>query len=732
MEPPLAGNLGVSVTAGEKRGAAPDEDAELLVLAHTRFQLVCSIESNWRRRAEQELDFTDSLIHWTAAQLDERRGRPSLTFDKIGPSIDQVVNDARQNPPEPRISPVGSGGDKDTAQIIQGLIRNIDNDSCSDVAFMTGYEHAVKVGRGWWRVDYQFENDPDPDSDEVPQNAFWQKILVNRISNLFSVYPDPATEKFDYSDMRYCFVTEDLDETIFKEQHPHSKAASGDFSGVGDDIKNDWFPKGCIRVAEYWWIEVEEDYICQLPDRRIVKWDQVPAGVIPVNTRKTEKRKVKYALLSGNEILERRDHPGRWIPLIPCLGREIREDKKRAYRGMIRPAMDANLSYDYMRSKQVEAVALAPLAPWQVYEGQIDGYEEVYTNANRKATPYLIHKLKDAEGNTFPAPPMRQVVSPEIQAMTVCVQQAAQDCESQLSTYAPSLGAPSPEASGRAIMARQREGDNAHFNYHDNLARAIRHTGRVIVDLIPHIYSEERTISIYDPDGASRIVPINQVHIYQGAEKLYNLVNSAMRYDVVIGSGPSYATKRQQGVDAFLQLVQAVPEPMMRALDLGVRMMDIPMADKIADRLRPPDIAKDQDDQAPLPPQAMQAIQQQGKLIELLTGEVHRLTALQEKQVMKLESDERRTAMQSQTQIIVAEINAKMAESQRLVDIELEGIKQQLNALHAGTALDQEAMRLDLEYQQAGITPPPASPASPAGAPSPAGPAGPPQGNPGQ
>jgi hypothetical protein len=509
-------------------------ELEFLDLAHERFQLVCSNEANWRRQAEKEIDFAYLQKHWTDEMLKERQGRPCLTFDMIGPAIHNVVNDARQNPPEPRISPVGNGADKETAEVLQGLIRNIDNDSGSDIVYLTGYEHAVAIGRGWWRVTFEFENDDD----------FKQKIVLKRIQNPFSIYPDPATSEFDYSDMRYCFVTEDLDEATFREMYKHSKAASGDFSGVGDNIKNEWFPKGAIRVAEYWWVETDETHICQLQDGSIVSWDQVPEGQIPVNTRKVMRRSVKGAKISGNEILEQWDHPGKWIPIVPCIGEEIIRNKKRELKGMIRNAIDANLSYDYTRSKQVEAVSLTPIAPWLAPDAGVEEYEEAYANSNRKPINLLKYKPFDEAGRPLDQP-RRVTVDPDIAALTTCAQYAKQDCDSQLVTFPATLGAPSPESSGRAILARQREGDNAHFNFHDNLSRAVRYTAKIILDLIPYIYTEERTISIYDPDGSMRTVPINQANIVGGANRIYNLKDGAARYDVVIGSGPSYASRRQ-------------------------------------------------------------------------------------------------------------------------------------------------------------------------------------------
>ena len=693
--PPKFGVSNVTASAydGDPYETTSDKDRKLHQEALTRFQTISQHEAPWRRKARTELTFVSGNkgAHWTPEQIQERRGRPCLEFDKISPSLDGVVNEARQSPPEPRISPVGNGADKDTAEIIQGLLRNIENDSAADVAYLTAYEHAVSVGRGWLRVNFAYENDED----------FQQKILIETISNLFSVYSDPSASEFDYSDMRYCFVTEDMDRDLFKELYPNSNAVSmADFESIGDKIKDDWFPNNAVRVAEYWWIETLDSYIAQMPDGKVIPWieaaDQTEDGIFPVSVRKIQKKQVKGVKMCGTEILDRWDWPGKWIPIIPVLGKDILVDGKRELRGMIRPAMDANLAYDYARSKEVEAVALAPIAPWLAAEGSIEGYESLYADANRKGINVLPWKVRDEQGNEFPMP-NRNTVSPDIQAIVMAVQQADADCKTTLSTWDPNLGAPAPDSSGRAILARQRQGDNAHFNYHDNLARAMRHTGRVILDLIPFIYSEERTINIYDPDGSMRQVPINKLHIEQGAARIYNLAEGAGRYDVVIGSGPSYATRRQQGVDAALSLFNSSPETMSRAADLLVRMIDMPLADQIADRLVPADIKAQQDQASPLPPAAMQIVQQQTQMISQLTDRIHSLSDVISKQTLKLESEERRNLITAQANIVAAAIKAQSENAQTLVEQDFAATKHRMDLLHSGESISQEAQRLELD-----------------------------------
>lgn len=300
-----------TLVANKKEPEADTSEADLLELAQERFRIAQSYESKWRERAIEELQFVDALEHWTTEQKQERQGLPCMVVDRIGPSIDQVVNDARQNPPEPRISPTGKGATEEEAEILQGLIRNVGQDSHANIAVMTGYEHAVKIGRGWWRVHFEYE------ADDVSPEAFQQKIVIKRIPNPLSVYPDPAADEYDYSDMRWCFVTEDLDRTVFEEMYPDALPETMSFQGTGDPIKMQWYPQGSVRVAEYWWVTFTRDTIVLMPDGTVLKKSEAPKDIVPVATRVIEYRQVHSAKITGSQVLSRtNDYPGKWIPLI--------------------------------------------------------------------------------------------------------------------------------------------------------------------------------------------------------------------------------------------------------------------------------------------------------------------------------------------------------------------------------------------------------------------------------
>ena len=687
-----------------------DRDSDILQEAHDHFRHCCDYESEERRKWDEELKFCDELKHWTEEQKTERRGLPCLTFDLVQPRVDLVVNGMRQNPPEPRVNPVGNGADKETAKLIQGLLRNIDNDCGAEIAWMTAYEHAVKIGRGWVRLYYDYEAD----------GSFDMKLVISRVLNPFSVYPDPGSEAFDYSDMRRCIVSEKMDKREFEKAYPGASSSPTNlFEGPdGERFRQTWWPLNQVRLGEYWWVEVEEEMIYQLSDGRIVTMRDMPQGAVVANKRKQRLRHVKMAKVTGSEVLETIDWPGKYIPLVPVLGREYLCEGKRQFTGMVRAMMDANLSYDYMRSRQVQAVGLAPIAPFMVAEGQIEGHTPQWDQANRKPWPYLVYK-NEVNGRQVP-PPQRTQAEVEIAGITQAVAQAMEDVKQTSSTFNADQGQEGPESSGRAIIAKQVAGDKSHFHFADNLSRAIRHMAVMEVDLIPHIYSEARTLAINDPDGSSKLVQVNQLTMHQGVQRIFKLNDPATRFDVTTGSGPSYAARRDQGKAAMMEILPQLPVIAARAPDLIVKALDIPDYEGIADRIRPPDVQQSQEGQPPIPAGLQQKLAQQDQMIQLLAQKLDEKTHELLMKGLEVGAKKEIAALQGQVDLLRADAASKSAELQLLAKLQYSGIKHQLD-LEAAEGVQQ---------QSAGSQPsggnPPGSPAPPNPSTPASGPQGPP------
>jgi hypothetical protein len=282
--------------------------------------------------------------------------------------------------------------------------------------------------------------------------------------------------------------------------------------------------------------------------------------------------------------------------------------------------------YNFSRSAYAERVALTPKAPWVADVKAIEGYEGDWTDANVENQSVLRYNSTDEAGQPLPMP-QRNNPSDIPAGFAQDMQLSEHDIQAALGMYSASLGERSNEKSGRAIMARQREGDTATFHFQDNLSRAIRYLGRILVDLIPKIYDSRRVVRILGEDGESKpaiVDPqISGATQKQGNTYIYNL--NAGLYDVSVAAGPNYTTKRQEAADAMMQLAQGNPNLFPLIGDVMVRNMDWPGADAIADRLKlmlPPEIkqAEENDDESPevvaLKQQAQQMLDQATQQIQ--------------------------------------------------------------------------------------------------------------------
>lgn len=638
-------------------------DADLLSLARKRFQMSAAAENTLRMEMMEDLRFRAG-DQWPdqirADRVNDRR--PILTINRLPQFIKQITNPQRQTRPSIQINPVGEGADKDTAEIIQGLIRHIENTSHAEVAYDEAFEDAVVMGRGWFRIL----------TDYVDDGTFEQEIIVRRIPNQFAVYPDPATQELDYSDARFMFVVEDVPMDEYRELYGNAAAKSLElFQSVGDR-QPDWFPEGKVRIAEYWYVEHKKREIALIRGEDgttlTVPMSQVPEGVEPVSTRTVNDRVVHFIKMNASEVLERKVWPGRWIPIVPVLGDEIDLNGRKDLVGIVRYARDPQRMYNFWVSAETEMIALAPRTPFIGAEGQFKGHEAEWKQANVKNFPYLEYVPKSLDGEQIPAP-QRQQFEPPIRAIVEATKQSDNDLKAVIGLYDPSLGKATSEESGKAVLARQKQGETANVNFLDNMARALWHAGRIYLDLIPKVYDSARVLHITRADDTQKEVTINEPFQEKGVEKLYDL--GVGRYNVTLSVGPNYATRRQEAVASMLQLVQAAPQMIPFIGDLMVGEMDWPVSGQIAARLKkmlPPQLQEDENSM-PVPPQvkaeleqAKQLVQQQHQVIEKLTQVIEtkqiELRAKSNDVQAKLESDERREVMKANAGIAEAALKA--------------------------------------------------------------------------
>lgn len=555
----------------------------LLKTARDRFHQAHEAESENREAALDDVKFENGE-QWDEETKRSREadGRPCLVINKTAGTVKQIVGSIRQNRPRIKVRPVDDTSDPQVAEVLTGLIRNIENISDAEAAYDNGVECAIRGGYGYWRVLTQYADD----------HAFDQDIIIKRIVNPQSVYFDQSAVEQDYSDARFAFVAETMSKEAFEAKYP--KATLVDFEkGRGED-QDGWFSEDTVRVAEYFWKESTTKTIYLLSDGKTVdelpgqKIDLADASLVVdetgnpiaqiVKERSVKCDRVMWAKISGSEVLEGpKEWPGKHIPIVPCLGEEIWIEGKRHLRSAIRFAKDPAKLYNWARSTAVETMAMAPKQPWLVTPEMIEGHEYQWDNANASPQPYLLYN-QTGEGK-----PDRNVASiPDSGALQEAVQ-ASDDIKATTGIFDASLGAQGNETSGRAIMARQKQGDTATFIFTDNHARALKHTGRILVDLIPKIYDTERVVRLLNEEGAEGWARINQQDPISG-KKINDL--SVGRYDVVVDVGPGYTTKRLEAADGMIQLLQAAPQFAPVIIPRIAKNLDWPESDAIGQEMQ--------------------------------------------------------------------------------------------------------------------------------------------------
>jgi hypothetical protein len=619
---------------------ANGKDSDLLTTVRQRLSTAISAYSESREDEIDDLRFfagsPDNQWHWPADVLATRgavqgqaiNSRPCLTINKLPQHVRQVTNDQRQNRPAGKVIPVDDSADIEVAEVFDGIIRHIEYISDADVAYDTACENQVTYGEGYVRILTEYCDD----------NTFDQDIKIGRVRNSFSVYMDPLIQDPCGADANWCIITEDLSQDEYQRLYPDASSANTLQSlGVGDQSLSQWLNSNTVRIAEYYYVDYDRGTLNLYPGN-VTAFNNTPEDKqlrqlygAPLRSRQSDRRKIKWIKTNGYEVLERRDWAGKYIPVVRVIGNEFEVDGRIYISGLVRNAKDAQRMYNYWVSQEAEMLALAPKAPFIGYGGQFEGYEAQWKTANTTNWPYLEVNpdVTDGQGAVLPLPQRAQppmASSGLLQAKAG----AAEDIKGTTGQYNASLGLESNERSGRAIMARQREGDTGTYHYVDNLARAVRYVTRQLVDLIPKIYDTQRIARVIGEDGDSAQVKINPMQPEpvrkmvneQGIviEKIFN--PSVGKYDVRVVTGPGYATKRQEALEAMSQLLQGNPQLWAVAGDLFVKNMDWPGAQEMAKRFArtiDPKLMSDEDD-----PQ-MQAANQQ---IQALTQEMEQMAGM--------------------------------------------------------------------------------------------------------
>jgi hypothetical protein len=671
-----------------------------------RWKACSEAEAKQRQREKEDLEFARALPEdqWPEELLRTRAGgtingivtaaRPCLVIPKLNAPVDQTVNEARNARLSIRVKPKGQFSNKKGAQLRQEMIRAIEVDSNATQPRLWALNRAAICGRGWYRVVKEYAADGD----------FLIDLVTKGIPNQGSVYCDPFANEPDKSDAEFMFVTSDFAPAEYKRRFPKSElaesSADGDLFSTTADLPLDWVNEKHFRVAEYFYVEHKDRILIETPLELGGKHrfaDELPPelqAAIPkgIKTRTVDHRTVRWCLMNAVEILEEEQWEGRTIPIIPVVGSVSNVEGEWVYKGIVSNAKDAQRSYNYGRSAQVESVGLAPRAPWVIAEGQVKGYEDVWEQANTYGGNYLPYVPTSLEGQPVP-PPQRNTVEPAIQAITLMVREADNDIKATTGRYDPSLGNLDPNArSGKALKELKQQGELGSSHFLDNLANvSMRREALIYLEMLYPVYGttpgriarllgeeeeDAREVMLgkpFVPDEDGRPVEAPADH---PAAQRYELDEDG-EYAVVVSVGKSSQTQREDNAELLKSIFEAAPQVAEAGADIFVEQLEGPVAERLAKRLRKLNPALADEDESGAKPPVDPAMQQQ-------------LQQLQQAN-QQLETSLKQTVEELKTQKAAADAEAQ---------VKREEIQAKAQAAQAEQAAKQQTAQMELEAKQ--------------------------------
>jgi hypothetical protein len=543
---------------------------EFLDTAKKQYERAERAESEQRDEALTSKRFAYGLDQWPddIRSAREQQRRPVLTINKLIKNIKQVTGEQKINRMSVKIRPVDDKGDPIIAEIMSDIIRNIEEQSNAYQAHDCAFEQAVASCYGYFRVVAEYND-----------SGFDQDIKIKRITNQFSVYADPDCETLTREDAKFYFISDWISRKAFMEQYPNATLSEWGNQSQGEQYEK-WYSEDSARVMEYYYKKPVKKTIVQVDTGEIFELtEDVPRetleeqGYIIVKEREVDSHIVCWAKITGHEILEGPFEVAcKYIPIVFVPGDEVNIEGKTKFFSLISHAMDAQRMYNYWRTRETEIIALRKKAPYFATAEQIEGHENEWNSMGISNKPYILYNHDER----FPGPPTTGDPQTVPMAEINSANEAQADIQDTIGMYEASFGKVSNERSGKAQQVRKRTSDIGTYGFIDNLASAIKFEGRILADMIPRIYDNERVMRLRGEDGQDRLVEINK-QVYSEKDGVFILINdlSMGEYDVVVDTGPMFSTRRQEAVQDLMQAMQYAPLAAPAIIGNVVEKMDI-------------------------------------------------------------------------------------------------------------------------------------------------------------
>jgi len=640
---------------------------------------------------DEDMGFFTGTGQWTQEQLDarEQTKRPALTFNQVRQPVLRQTNQLRQNKPAIKITPMDADATAETAEFFEGKIRNIEYRSQADVARMHAAKCASIGGLGYYRVNTEY---PEGIDDVTDPAFFEQDAVVRPILNPKSVLFDPKVQRFDFSDGKFCFVTEKKKWDEYKRRWPKASLISWD---AKDARLTGWADQEEITIAEYWHLEPTGEIVdgVKLTDGRQGARSDFTAEDLGKDdenvavSRKVHKEELHFDLINGVETLEETIWLGYCIPILPVLGDlVIDEDGELTLEGMVRAAKDGNRLLNGFVSGTAENIGLTNRVPYTGPKGMFRS-DKNWQNAHLNNPAYLEwDPVYDDNGQLIAASPQRQEVEPAVQALSAASIQMV-DFIKRAMGYSDDVLQPSKsDLSGVAIERRSMTQETSNFHISDSLALAMWHEGNIYLDLLPKLHDSPKALQVTseagdvsthyvtaeDEQGNTPAVPGQE-------DKPHHVLNRG-RYQCAVTIGPTYATKVDEESDLLTQLIP--PELMPAFLPTVFKLRGYPDLEAVAEAMAPPQVQALKNGQPQVPPEVQQQVAQMTAELQATKAELMKLQFEKQAKTQELMARHTTDVENNMVKLMIADIQAKSKESIEMLTHRMSAIENLLKMFH--------------------------------------------------
>lgn len=661
---------------------AEDKENQDILNAAKKFR--DEAQDYWKDIYEQGLDdkrfvtIKGAQWHDDAYKKRSTEGKPTLEINLVRAYVQQQINTMRQNRPQAKVVPVDSGADPETAKLLEGLIKDVEEASNFEDALDVAAANQVHAAVGFYRIV----------TDYINEKSFNQEPRFKTIPNPQAVLIDPLSKELDGSDMSRALVCEWVDKDQVEKEY--GKDAVSDFE-MDDSSKWDNTTDKTVCVAEYFYKEEVADTLYMLTDGTVEfesalleQFTEDDLKPLIQNKRSSSRTEIKWAKVTGCKVLEKGVFPGQYIPIFPVYGEVTWVENDRHVFSLVHFAKDAQRLFNYWKSTEAHILQKNQDEMTIVDDRGIAGFEE-WNNPSGAA--YLRFKATDDDGNVIPYPTKIGAAAPPVGILNAS-ESAKGLIPDILNMHSPQMGQEVNNQSGRAIGLLQRQSDTAQYHFQDNLNKTIRHSARVLIGLFPILYDTEMVRRIVGADGDSELVRLNastNLDQDEQSKAINGILNdmSIGRFDVRMDTGPSFNTQREQSFALMMQLVQSNPTLFNLVADLIVINSPLLNAKEIAERVKmlvpPQAIGKEKIDPA-------QAKAQIAQLDQLVQKQIQDITALQQQlndKNAQINLEVFKAELEKQKAIEVAQIQAaSRADVEELKGV-IEMLKQHMNLSQA-------------------------------------------------